>query len=81
MDSQGRGRADDIDPADQWVLNPQTGDYELRLRPSAGQPPVPGPRRNPRGPQGPQGPRGSAPGGRGDVPPPRGGRRETRQGP
>ncbi|MGA4841504.1 LCP family protein [Streptomyces sp. G45] len=44
----GDGRADDIDPADQWVLNPQTGDYELRLSPSAGQPTptgVPGPRR------------------------------------
>ena len=31
MDAQGRGRADDIDPADQWVLNPSTGEYELRL--------------------------------------------------
>ncbi|WEH41521.1 LCP family protein [Streptomyces sp. NBC_01218] len=31
MDAQSRGRADDIDPADQWVLNPQTGHYELRL--------------------------------------------------
>ncbi|MEV6163004.1 LCP family protein [Streptomyces sp. NPDC052052] len=31
MDAQSRGRADEIDPADQWVLNPQTGDYELRL--------------------------------------------------
>ncbi|WP_030572649.1 LCP family protein [Streptomyces aureocirculatus] len=43
----GDGRADDIDPADQWVLNPQTGEYELRLSPSAGQstpPGVPGPR-------------------------------------
>ncbi|MET9498550.1 LCP family protein [Streptomyces sp. NPDC006552] len=50
MDAQGRGRADDIDPADQWVLNPQTGDYELRLTPSAGQSKVPGPRRTgPRG--------------------------------
>ncbi|MFJ2831660.1 LCP family protein [Streptomyces sp. NPDC087263] len=49
MDAQGRGRADDIDPADQWVLNPNTGDYELRLRPSAPQSPVPGPRRSARG--------------------------------
>ncbi|MFE6482704.1 LCP family protein [Streptomyces sp. NPDC057757] len=49
MDAQGRGRADDIDPADQWVLNPNTGDYELRLRPSAPQSPVPGPRRPDRG--------------------------------
>ena len=31
MDAQGRGRAGKIDPADQWVLNPQTGNYELRL--------------------------------------------------
>ncbi|MFV5991556.1 LCP family protein [Streptomyces sp. NPDC056231] len=36
MDAQGRGRADEIDPADQWVLNPQTGDYELRLTQSGG---------------------------------------------
>lgn len=46
MDAQGRGRADDIDPADQWVLNPSTGEYELRLTPSAPQSPVPGPRRS-----------------------------------
>ncbi|MFF8944145.1 LCP family protein [Streptomyces sp. NPDC014864] len=45
MDAQGRGRADNIDPADQWVLNPNTGEYELRLTPSAAQPAVPGPRR------------------------------------
>ncbi|GGN37215.1 LCP family protein [Streptomyces fuscichromogenes] len=46
MDAQGRGRADNIDPADQWVLNPNTGEYELRLAPSAPQSsPVPGPRR------------------------------------
>ncbi|MFJ2772230.1 LCP family protein [Streptomyces sp. NPDC087300] len=39
-----------MDPADQWVLNPTTGDYELRLSPSAGQSSVPGPRRTaPRG--------------------------------
>ncbi|WAU79288.1 LCP family protein [Streptomyces sp. Qhu-G9] len=44
MDAQGRGRADDIDPADQWVLNPSTGDYELRLQASAPQSAVPGPR-------------------------------------
>ncbi|MFF3487654.1 LCP family protein [Streptomyces sp. NPDC002701] len=44
MDAQGRGRADDIDPADQWVLNPDTGDYELRLQASAPQSAVPGPR-------------------------------------
>ncbi|MFF9285555.1 LCP family protein [Streptomyces griseosporeus] len=45
MDAQGRGRAENIDPADQWVLNPNTGEYELRLTPSAPQSAVPGPRR------------------------------------
>ncbi|MEV5386060.1 LCP family protein [Streptomyces sp. NPDC052721] len=45
MDAQGRGRADNIDPADQWVLNPNTGEYELRLSPTTAQSPVPGPRR------------------------------------
>ncbi|WP_185832720.1 LCP family protein [Streptomyces sp. WAC 04229] len=45
MDAQGRGRADDVDPADQWVLNPRTGEYELQLSPSAPQSSVPGPRR------------------------------------
>ncbi|MFD7001602.1 LCP family protein [Streptomyces mirabilis] len=45
MDAQGRGRADNIDPADQWVLNPSTGEYELRLTPSAPQSGVPRPRR------------------------------------
>ncbi|MGW2843352.1 LCP family glycopolymer transferase [Streptomyces sp. NPDC001493] len=52
MDAQGRGRADDIDPADQWVLNPSTGEYELRLTPSAPQPGrtgVPSPRGPVRG--------------------------------
>nr|WP_232626705.1 LCP family protein [Streptomyces alfalfae] len=42
----GDGRAENIDPADQWVLNPETGDYELRLSPSTGQSTVPGPRRS-----------------------------------
>ncbi|MFE6853235.1 LCP family protein [Streptomyces sp. NPDC057674] len=37
MDAHSRGRADEIDPADQWVLNPQTGNYELRLDHSAEQ--------------------------------------------
>ncbi|MFD5075975.1 LCP family protein [Streptomyces sp. NPDC058371] len=49
MDAQGRGRADDIDPADQWVLNPTTGEYELRLTPSAPQSGVPRPRRTSSG--------------------------------
>ncbi|MFF7974200.1 LCP family protein [Streptomyces sp. NPDC007905] len=61
MDAQGRGRADNIDPADQWVLNPNTGEYELRLSPSAPQSPVPGPRRpNPRDTGGPARGRGDA---------------------
>ncbi|MCQ9185931.1 LCP family protein [Streptomyces sp. IBSBF 2953] len=49
MDAQGRGRAENIDPADQWVLNPNTGEYELRLSSSAPQSPVPGPRRSDSG--------------------------------
>ncbi|MER7742233.1 LCP family protein [Streptomyces sp. NPDC096538] len=44
MDAQGRGRGENIDPADQWVLNPSTGEYELRLGPSAPQSPIPSPR-------------------------------------
>ncbi|MFJ3933570.1 MULTISPECIES: LCP family protein [unclassified Streptomyces] len=40
MDAQNRGQADEIDPADQWVLNPQTGDYELRLDRSGAQSPA-----------------------------------------
>ena len=47
MDAHSRGRADEIDPADQWVLNPQTGNYELRLDHSAGQSPL----RTPSGPR------------------------------
>lgn len=31
MDAHGRRDAGDIDPADQWVFNPNTGSYELRL--------------------------------------------------
>ncbi|MDI3409081.1 LCP family glycopolymer transferase [Streptomyces cavernicola] len=64
MDAQGRGRADNIDPADQWVLNPQTGDYELRLSPSAGQSSgIPSPRRSPNAerPEAGERPRFSAP--------------------
>lgn len=37
MDAQGRGRAGGIDPADQWVFDPKTGSYELRLD-EAGEP-------------------------------------------
>ncbi|MFH8984867.1 LCP family protein [Streptomyces varsoviensis] len=35
MDAQGRGQAGDMDPADQWVFNPSTGSYELRINPAA----------------------------------------------
>ncbi|MEV0265920.1 LCP family protein [Streptomyces sp. NPDC050617] len=35
MDAQGRGQAGDMDPADQWVLNPDTGSYELRINHAA----------------------------------------------
>ncbi|MFD7923631.1 LCP family protein [Streptomyces sp. NPDC059740] len=45
MDAQGRGRGDDIDPADQWVFNPSTGTYELRLDPASDAPSPPSPRR------------------------------------
>ncbi|MFI5830765.1 LCP family protein [Streptomyces sp. NPDC051578] len=82
MDSQSRGRADEIDPADQWVLNPRTGNYELRLGNSAAQQPsVAAPRRSrtsrtapPATPASPAvpGPR------RGDVPPGGGGRKPGR---
>ncbi|MGW3286772.1 LCP family glycopolymer transferase [Streptomyces sp. NPDC001002] len=67
MDVQGRGRADGIDPADQWVLNPNTGEYELRLTPSTPEAAVPGPRRAaPRDPA----PRDTAPQGTGRTPSP-----------
>ncbi|MFJ6697461.1 LCP family protein [Streptomyces sp. NPDC091272] len=38
MDAHSRDGAGEIDPADQWVLNPHTGHYELRLDQSAGSP-------------------------------------------
>ncbi|WP_329039886.1 LCP family protein [Streptomyces sp. NBC_00178] len=82
MDAQGRGRDEGIDPADQWVLNPDTGDYELRLTPSSGRSAAPAgssaprssgaraaaPRRKPE-------PETSPPGERASVPGQRGGRR------
>jgi LCP family protein required for cell wall assembly len=68
VDAQGRGRADDIDPADQWVLDPNTGNYELRLTPSA---PQSGSAQAPRTPETSR---------RRDVPPPRGGRRASQRG-
>lgn len=36
MNAQGRGHAGDVDPADQWVFDPNTGSYTLRLNPVAG---------------------------------------------
>ncbi|MGK5543999.1 LCP family protein [Streptomyces sp. URMC 127] len=42
MDAQGRGRAGGIDPADQWVFDPKTGSYELRLDHADGAEPAPG---------------------------------------
>ncbi|HWU09755.1 MAG TPA: LCP family protein [Streptomyces sp.] len=77
MDAQGRGRDEGFDPADQWVLNPDTGDYELRLTPSPGRStaPVgtsdvraPGARRRSK-------PETARPGERASVPGQRGGRR------
>ncbi|MFG2588390.1 LCP family protein [Streptomyces sp. NPDC048438] len=74
MDAQGRGRDEGIDPADQWVLNPDTGDYELRLTPSPGRSSAsagtseagtPGPRRRPKPGTTPSGDRASVPGQRG----------------
>ncbi|MFP8962784.1 LytR family transcriptional regulator, partial [Streptomyces nanhaiensis] len=38
MDAQSRGRAGDIDPADQWVFDPETGDYKLRPTAPAARP-------------------------------------------
>ncbi|WP_432088332.1 LCP family glycopolymer transferase [Streptomyces sp. bgisy095] len=52
MDAHSRGRADEIDPADQWVLNPQTGNYELRLDRSAGQSAAPSRSHGPSAPAG-----------------------------
>ncbi|MFJ5552470.1 LCP family protein [Streptomyces sp. NPDC093225] len=95
MDAQGRGRANDIDPADQWVLNPRTGNYELRLDSSAGQPSVSRSRRA-AGPAAAAAPAGAAPAGapagppvrtspgvpgqrRGGQAPPPGGRRTGRK--
>jgi LCP family protein required for cell wall assembly len=43
VDAQSRGRAGDIDPADQWVFDPETGDYKL-LPPSPTTRPSPSPR-------------------------------------
>ncbi|MFG2716014.1 LCP family protein [Streptomyces goshikiensis] len=85
MDAQSRGRADEIDPADQWVLNPRTGNYELRLDSSAAQQPQQRPsvgtprrtRKAPAAPEAPEAPSPVVPGPRrGDGPP--GGRRGGR---
>ncbi|OEJ32250.1 LCP family protein [Streptomyces subrutilus] len=80
MDAQSRGRADEIDPADQWVLNPRTGNYELRLGDSAAHRQAAGvaaPRRAPSAPGKPTAPSPAVPRPRrGDAPP--GGRRGGR---
>ena len=47
MDAQGRGRAGDYNPADQWVFDPNTGDYELRSNHTAGRQGPPAQRRAP----------------------------------
>ncbi|MCX4801171.1 LCP family protein [Streptomyces sp. NBC_01214] len=80
MDAQSRGRADEIDPADQWVLNPRTGNYELRLADSAAQarPKVTAPRRSPSAPPTPTAPSPGVPRPRRGDPPPGGGRRGGR---
>ncbi|WP_404816902.1 LCP family protein [Streptomyces thermolineatus] len=38
MDTHGRGWTDDEDPADQWVFDPGTGNYEMRPAPPAARP-------------------------------------------
>ncbi|MEW2136670.1 LCP family protein [Streptomyces sp. NPDC005409] len=81
MDAHSRGRADEIDPADQWVLNPRTGHYELRLGDPAAQrrPRVAAPRRSTSAPTAPTSPSPAVPKPRrGDGPP--GGRRGGRKG-
>ncbi|WP_328762958.1 LCP family protein [Streptomyces sp. NBC_00272] len=90
MDAQSRGRADEIDPADQWVLNPRTGNYELRLDRSAAQqqPSVAAPRRPssarrgaPGAPASPKAPSPAVPGPRrGEGPPGRRGGRPRKGG-
>ncbi|MEU3355016.1 LCP family protein [Streptomyces sp. NPDC037389] len=57
MDAQGRGRAGGIDPADQWVFDPETGSYELRLDQAGG--PAPAPREASAAKAGPAAPRTS----------------------
>ncbi|MFG2620641.1 LCP family protein [Streptomyces sp. NPDC048507] len=81
MDAQSRGRAEEIDPADQWVLNPRTGNYELRLGHSPAQQTSAGaPRRTRRSAAAPAAPAPTSPAvpgpRRGDGPP--GGRRSGR---
>ncbi|GAA2670476.1 hypothetical protein GCM10010400_34770 [Streptomyces aculeolatus] len=65
MDGRGRGHAGEVDPADQWVFNPETGSYELRLDPQI--PGRQGPQ--PHGQHAP-GPHGHAPQGYGGRPQP-----------
>ncbi|MEE1938592.1 LCP family protein [Streptomyces sp. TRM 70361] len=53
MDAQSRGQAGDIDPADQWVFDPDTGDYKLRPL-SPGAPPSPAATQAPGTPRAPR---------------------------
>ncbi|MGW2636350.1 LCP family protein [Streptomyces sp. NPDC001348] len=46
MDTSGFADRDDADPADQWVRNPETGEYELRPAAPVEQSAVPAPRRS-----------------------------------
>ncbi|MGK5447282.1 LCP family protein [Streptomyces radiopugnans] len=67
MDAQSRGRAGDIDPADQWVFDPETGDYKLRPTAPAARPsPSPRPSSPSGGPASRAGRRSAPP--RGEVP-------------
>lgn len=65
MDGRGRGHAGEVDPADQWVFNPETGSYELRLDPQ-----IPGRQGPPPQGQHAPGPHGHAPHGYGRPQPP-----------
>ncbi|UNO41683.1 LCP family protein [Streptomyces sp. MST-110588] len=69
MDAQGRGRGDEIDPADQWVFNPDTGNYELRLDPAGHPAPQPARPSQPAPPRSPSSGRTGPPSpGAGDAP-------------
>nr|WSX79193.1 LCP family protein [Streptomyces sp. NBC_00899] len=84
MDTQGR---DDIDPADQWVIDPATGSYRLRQEPAQDKAQTAGlPRQAGRAPAAPAAPAAVPPpryrrrGGGPSVPPGRRGSRPVRTG-